>query len=446
MEKKIDLLNEPILTALTKLAVPIMATSLVQMAYNLTDMAWIGRLGAGAVTAVGSAAMYSWLSQGIVDLAKIGGQVKVAHALGAGNEDAAAQYAKGAIQMGILFAFLYSMLTIFGAERLIGFFGLKDPVIIHNAQNYLRIVCGLIYFSYINSVLTGIMTAMGDSRTPFKANAIGLAANMFLDPLLIFGLGPVPAMGVIGAAVATVSAQATVTVIFVLAVLREKYVFGKFRLFSATPRRYLKDMIRIGFPTSMQNLIYASISMVLTRLVAGWGDTAVAVQRVGGQVESVSWMVGEGFAAAVNSFTGQNYGAKRLERVKKGFSTAIRMMVVWGIFTSALLIFMAEPLFAIFIREPDVLAAGIDYLRIIGTCQLLMLVELTSIGAFAGLGKTAIPSALSIILTSARIPLALLFSAAGLGLNGVWWALTVSSMAKGCIFYVSYRAVLRKLK
>lgn len=445
MNKKIDLLNEPILAALTKLAVPIMATSLVQMAYNLTDMAWIGRLGAGAVTAVGTAGMYGWLSQGIVDLAKIGGQVKVAHALGAGNEEDAAQYAKGAIQMGILFAILYALTAIFGAKHLIGFFGLKDPEIIRNSENYLRIACGLILFPYINSVLTGIMTAMGDSKTPFKANAIGLAANMFLDPVLIFGLGPVPAMGVVGAALATVSAQITVTVIFILAVSREKMVFSKIRLFSFTPRRYIREMVRIGFPTSIQNLIYAGISMILTRLIAGWGDTAVAVQRVGGQVESVSWMVGEGFAAAVNSFIGQNYGGRNLDRVKKGFSTAVKMMTIWGVFTSGLLIIMAEPLFAIFIREPDVLAAGIDYLRIIGTCQLFMLIELTSIGAFAGLGKTAIPSVLSIILTSARIPLAYLFSYLGLGLNGIWWALTVSSIAKGCIFYVSFRAILRKL-
>ena len=121
-------------------------------------------------------------------------------------------------------------------------------------------------------------------------------------------------------------------------------------------------------------------------------------------------------------------------------------MCIRDSFTTGLLIFMAEPLFAIFIHEPDVLAAGIDYLRIIGTCQLFMLVELTAIGAFAGLGKTVIPSVLSIVLTSARIPLAILFSNAGLGLNGIWWALTVSSIAKGCIFYVSFRAVLRKLK
>lgn len=446
MKKKVDLLNEPILPALTKLAVPIMATSLVQMTYSLTDMAWIGNLGAGAVTAVGSAGMYSWLSQGIVDLAKIGGQVKVAHALGAKDEKSAAQYAKGAIQMAVLFALLYGMIAIFGAKHLIGFFGLKDPMIVEGAQNYLRIVCGMIMFPYINSVLTGLLTAMGDSKTPFKANVIGLAVNMVLDPFLIFGIGPFPAMGVIGAAVATVLAQVTVTTIFILTVRREKTLFGGFRLFSATPRRFLKEMIRIGFPSSIQNLIYAGISMILTRLVAGWGDTAVAVQRVGSQVESVSWMVAEGFAAAVNSFTGQNYGARSFERVKKGYSTAIKMMLVWGLFTTVLLVGFAEPLFRIFIREPDVLAAGVDYLRIVGLCQIFMLVELASIGAFAGLGKTAIPSVLSITLTTARIPMALLLSSTGLGLNGIWWALSISSTAKGCIFYVSFRMILRKLK
>ena len=82
MKRNIDLLHEPILPALTRLALPIMATSLVQMAYNLTDMAWIGLVGADAVAAVGSASMYTWFSQGVSNLAKMGGQVKVAHALG----------------------------------------------------------------------------------------------------------------------------------------------------------------------------------------------------------------------------------------------------------------------------------------------------------------------------------------------------------------------------
>lgn len=445
MSKNVDLLHEPILPALTKLAVPIMATSLVQMAYNLTDMAWIGRLGAGAVTAVGTAGMYTWLSQGVIDLAKIGGQVKVAQTLGAGDEKNAGQFAKTAFQLGLVFAILIGLLAVTQAGSLIRFFGLRDTWIIENSEKYLRITCGAIIFAYLNAVFTGVFTATGDSRTPLKANAIGLLSNMVLDPALIFGIGPFPVMGVVGAAVATVTAQMVVTFIFVLSAFRERIVFDKFKLFSKPSVRHIREIVRIGFPAAIQNIIYASISMVLTRLVTSFGDTAVAIQRVGGQVESISWMTAEGFAAALNSFTGQNYGAGQYKRVKRGYMTAVRMIVVWGLFTTAVLVFLSEPIFHVFIREPEVLAAGSEYLKILGYSQLFMCVELLTVGAFAGLGRTMIPSILSIVLTSSRIPMAIIFSGTALGLNGIWWALTVSSVIKGIVFFLSYQVALRRL-
>lgn len=445
MSRNIDLLHERILPAMSRLALPIMATSLVQMAYNLTDMAWIGRLGAGAVTAVGTAGMYMWLSQGFIDLAKIGGQVKVAQALGAGDEKDAGQFAKTAIQLGLLCSLIIGLLAFFQSHSLIRFFGLRDSWIIENAETYLKITGGGIVFSYMNAVLTGLFTASGDSRTPLKANAAGLVVNMVLDPVLIFGLGFFPVMGVTGAAVATVAAQMVVTVIFILSALRERLVFDKFFLFSLPSARHIREIVRIGFPTSIQNIIYSSISMVLTRLVTGFGDTAVAIQRVGGQVESISWMTAEGFAAALNSFTGQNFGAKQYQRVKKGYSTAVGMMILWGALTTCILVFLAVPIFRIFIQEEGVLHEGSQYLKILGYSQIFMCVELLTIGAFAGLGKTLIPSVLSIILTSMRIPLALVLSATSLGLDGIWWAITISSVVKGIIFFLSCRLLLRRL-
>lgn len=438
MKQKVDLLRESILPGLTKLAVPIMATSLVQMAYNLTDMAWIGRLGSGAVTAVGSAGMYTWFSQGFAILARTGGQVKAAHSLGAGEEKEASLYAGGAIWLGLIFALLYGMVSVFGADPLIGFFGLQDPGTIASAKQYLRIAGGLVVFSYLNSILTGLFTATGDSRTPFRANVAGLLFNVVLDPVLIFGIGPFPAMGAVGAAAATVLSQLAVSLIFWGKVRQETQLFADFSLFRRIPFGYIREIVRIGLPAAVQNLIYAGISMILTRLVAGWGDKAVAVQRVGSQIESVSWMVGDGFAAAINAFIGQNYGARQMERVKRGFYTAMAMTAVWGICTTSLLYFGAGPLFSIFIAEPDVLAGGVEYLRIIAFSQLLMLVEQTAIGAFSGLGKTLYPSVVSVTLTSARIPLAYLFSGAGLGLAGVWWALTVTSDAKGIFLFFSF--------
>lgn len=445
MSKKIDLLNGHIFTSLTGLALPIMATALVQTAYSLTDMAWIGRVGSPAVAAVGAASMYTWLSSGVVTLAKMGGQVKVAHCLGSKKYKEAASYASGAIQMGVVFAIVYALITVLGAGPLIGFFGLSDVSIVHNAQIYLKITCGLILFSYLNAIITGILTAMGDSKTPFIANVIGLVINMILDPVLIFGIGPFPQMGVTGAAAATVFAQMIVTVVFLLVIRRDQMVFDKVRLLEKVPVEHMKIMVRIGLPAAVQNLIYTSISMVLTRFVAGFGDSAVAVQRVGSQIESISWMTADGFAAAINSFVGQNYGGRKYRRVKQGYMTAVLVMFVWGLFCSALLIGFPSQIFGLFIREPEVLPMGVGYLVVLGFSQMFMCIELTTVGALSGLGKTFLCSVLSVVLTSARIPLAMVLSHTALGLNGIWWAFTISSVLKGILFFICFIVVSGKL-
>lgn len=446
MKKNVDLLREPILPALTRLAVPIMATSLVQMAYNLTDMAWIGRLGAGAVTSVGTAGLYIWLSQGIVDLSRVGGQVKVAQSLGSGNEQEAGEYAKGAIQIGIFLAVVFGISSVLCAGPLIGFFGLESPVIISESERYLQITGGAILFSFLNAVLTGILTAEGDSKTPFKANVAGLACNIVMDPVLIFGLGPFPVMGVEGAAVATVGAQLVVTILFILAVKQDKIVFNKFKLFTKTSIHHVRGIIRIGFPASVQKIFMASISMILTRLVAGWGDTAVAVQRVGSQIESISWMTAEGFGAALNSFTGQNYGAGQNKRVKHGYFASLKIMALWGLLTTVMLIGLATPIFSVFITDPEVLIPGRDYLMILGVSQLFMCVEILTTGAYSGLGRTMLPSVSGTILTVLRVPMAMVLSATVLGLNGIWWAITLSSVLKGVLLLICYLVTLKGLK
>ncbi|WP_124067643.1 MATE family efflux transporter [Clostridium sp. E02] len=441
MNRKIDLLKGPIFTSLTELAIPIMVTALVQMAYNLTDMAWIGMVGSPAVAAVGAGGMYVWLSQGVVALAKMGGQVKVAHSLGEGKKEKAAIYASGAIQMAIIFAFLYGALTFFGAKILIEFFGLSDFETILNAQGYLKITCGLIVFSFLNSIFTGILTAMGDSKTPLTANVIGLVLNMILDPLFIFGAGPLPGFGVQGAAAATVLAQCSVTLIFLLVVRKDRVVFDQVRILQRIPWNYMNSMIRIGFPYAVQNLIYTSISMVLTRFVAGFGDMAVAVLRVGGQIESISWMTADGFAGAINSFVAQNYGAKQYHRIKKGYFTAVGVMFVWGLFSTFLLIVFPRQIFGLFLHEPDVISLGIRYLVILGFSQMFMCVELTTVGALSGLGKTLLSSVISITFTTARIPLAIILSSIGMGLDGIWWAFSISSMIKGILFFFCFLKV-----
>lgn len=432
MKTRINLLEGNILPALSALALPIMATSLIQMAYNLIDMIWIGKIGASAVASVGAAGMFMWLSNGLATLAKMGGQIKVGHALGAQKKEDAASYAQSSIQMGIVFAIAFGILSVVFADEMIGFFQLNSAQVIQDAKLYLMITCGLVIFSFMNQIFTGILTAMGNSRTSFIATGIGLVLNIVLDPLFIFGFGAIPPMGVAGAAIATVLAQLVVMLLFLYTILRDTVLFCDVHILHSYSSQHTREIFRIGLPSAVQSMLFSGISMVIARLIAGWGDAAVAVQKVGSQIESISWMTAEGYAAALNSFVAQNHGAKNTDRIREGYRLSMIVMLSWGVFCSLVLIVFPQVIFQVFIQEADVLPMGVDYLRILGVSQLFMCMEITTAGAFSGLGKTLPPSIVSITLTGARIPMAILLGR-WLGLNGVWWAITISSIGKGIV-------------
>lgn len=441
--RKTDLTKGPILPSLAGLALPIMATSLIQMAYNLIDMLWIGRIGSAAVAAIGAAGMYMWLSNGLATLAKMGGQVKVAHALGAKKEEEAAEYAQSALQLSLIFGIGFGLISVVAATPMISFFKLNSASVIADAEIYLQITCGGVVFSFLNQVFTGVLTAMGNSRVTFVATTIGLVFNIVLDPVLIFGLGVLPAMGVVGAALATVFSQVIVTVIFVGVAYKDHVVFRKIHLLTHFHKESMAQIVRIGFPIGIQSMFFTAISMIIARMVAGFGDAAVAVQKVGSQIESISWMTAEGFGAAVSAFMAQNLGAGSKERIIKGYKVAIGLEIVWGILCTVLLIVFPDYIFKIFITEKEILPMGVDYLKILGVAQFFMCIELTTAGAFTGLGKTIPPSITSIVLSAVRIPIASLLVAGGMGLNGIWWSITISCILKGIVMFVWFLYYLK---
>lgn len=437
-----NLTEGPILKVLAELALPIMASAFLATAYNITDMAWVGMLGAKAVAGVGVGGMYVWLSQGLSTLAKVGGQVYVAQALGEGKREEAKKYGIAALQMGILFGMLFGAICLCFTNPLVSFFGLTDEVAIYSAKTYLKIACGLVIFSYISQILTGIYTAQGDSKTPLKANFFGLVMNMILDPMLILGIGPFPRMEAAGAAFATVIAQMVVMIVLILECKNGILAGGK--IFTVPEYPYWKKVGMTGWPIALQTSVYCMISMVLSRLVGSFGDDAIAIQRVGGQIESISWNTADGFSTAMNAFAAQNYGARNMERVKKGYSISMLAVGAWGAIVALIFFIIPEPISAIFFHEADVIRLSVDYLMIIGVGEAFMCVELMSVGAISGLGNTKICGLLSILLTGMRIPLAYFLSGTALGLNGVWWALTISSICKGIAFYFAFQREYKK--
>ena len=431
-----NLTKGPILKTLTKLAIPIMASSFLGTLYNITDMAWIGLLGSKAVAGVGVGGMFTWLSQGLAAMARMGGQVQVAQCIGRGERDRAHGFAQAAVQLATLMGMAYAVISLLFTRQMVAFFQLTDLEAQTAALSYTKIACGLIVFSFLTLTMTGLYTAQGDSKTPFLANLIGLVTNMILDPVLILGPGPFPKLGVVGAAIATVTAQAIVMMMMILGVIIQKKenVLKGIRLTAKIPKEYLGGLCRIGIPTAIQGMAYCAISMVLTRMVSAYGAEAVATQRVGGQIESISWNTADGFAAALNAFIAQNYGAGKMDRVRKGYRASLWTVGIWGLLISFVFIFF---------HEPKAVATAVGYLVIIGFSEAFMCVELTTVGALSGLGRTRLCSIISITFTSARIPLAIILGGL-IGLSGIWWALSVTSIVKGIIFTCTFLWITRK--
>ena len=440
-----NLTKGPILKTLTKLAIPIMASSFLGTLYNITDMAWIGLLGSKAVAGVGVGGMFTWLSQGLAAMARMGGQVQVAQCIGRGERDRAHGFAQAAVQLATLMGMAYAVISLLFARQMVAFFQLTDLEAQTAALSYTKIACGLIVFSFLTLTMTGLYTAQGDSKTPFLANLIGLITNMILDPVLILGPGPFPKLGVVGAAIATVTAQAIVMMMMILGVIIQKKenVLKGIRLTAKIPKEYLGGLCRIGIPTAIQGMAYCAISMVLTRMVSAYGAEAVATQRVGGQIESISWNTADGFAAALNAFIAQNYGAGKMDRVRKGYRASLWTVGIWGLLISFVFICFPQAIADIFFHEPKAVATAVGYLVIIGFSEAFMCVELTTVGALSGLGRTRLCSIISITFTSARIPLAIILGGL-IGLSGIWWALSVTSIIKGIIFTCTFLWITKK--
>ena len=410
--KKLNLLEGRIVPLLIKLTLPIIGTSFLEMAYALIDMLWIGKLGASSIAAVGVAGMFSWLSQGL------------------------------AIQLGIIFALLFSFCTVVFSSFFIGLFGLSSQATINQAINYLRITCGLIIFNFLNIIMTGILNASGDSQTPFQCNSVGLLLNIVLDPFFIF----VCDLGVVGAALATVLAQVSVFLLFMRHNFKKNTLLKHISLKKVYSKFYYKNILRIGFPLGLQSMLFSVCSMVVAAFVAEFGDAAVAAQKVGTQVENISWCMATGFQTSINAFISQNYGAGKYDRVEKGYRTMLVFSILWGIVCTSLMVFFPNVIYGFFTDDLMVTQIGENYLRIVGLSETFMILELMISGSFSGLGETIPPSITSIIFTLGRIP-AILLILNTFHLNGIWWVISFSGIIKGLVNFIwFYKYKKRTLK
>lgn len=428
--KKIDLTEGRAIKVLTTLAVPIMGSSLLQFTYNLVDMIWVGGLGTGAVASIGSSSFFIGLGYSISSLVVIGTGIKVAHAIGRKEESEVKEYINAGLLLNAIIGLIFGLVLILGGRSLIGFLHLNNPIVEKDAYLFLAFSAPTLFFTFFNFLYTRILGSFGNNKLAFKINAVGVIANVILDPLFIYGFK----LGVSGAAIATMLAN---IIMFALYLIKSSGVL-KYNFEIKIDYKKVKEIITLGFPMAAQRILFTIINILLARIIAIFGSDAIAAQKIGLQIESISYMVIGGLHGAIAAFTGQNFGAKKYDRIKEGYSTALKIGMVYSLFMAFIFLFFSTPFIKIFVRDEETIVIAKAYLQVVAFAQVFSTVEIVSNGFFTGIGKPKISSIISVIFTSLRIPIALVLIKP-FGLIGIWISISVSSILKGSVAYLLYR-------
>lgn len=433
--KKIDLTKGKVLNVLTALALPIMGSSLLQFAYNLIDMLWVGGLGSDAVASIGSSSFFIGLGYSINSLVVIGAGIKISHAIGKKENDKVKEYINSGLAINFFIAVVYALILIFLGKNFIEFLSLDNPIVEQQSYYYLAINGPILFFSFFNFLYSRIFGSFGNNSGALKISAIGIVVNIILDPIFIY----IFKLGVIGASLATLVAN---ILMYILYKIKSN---GLLKYDKSINVDYIKikEIIKLGFPMAFQRVLFTFVNIILARIIAIFGTNAIAAQKIGLQIESITYMAIGGLNGAISSFTGQNFGAKKFRRIKDGYSTALIIGISYSLLMSLIFIFFKEPIIKLFIRDINTSIIAYGYLQAVAYSQAFSTIEMVSNGLFTGLGKPKIPATISIIFTILRIPMALILMKS-YGINGVWWSIAISSILKGSVAYLIYKLKVSK--
>lgn len=432
--KKIDLTKGKVINVLTVLALPIMATSLLQFTYNLIDMLWVGALGSDAVASVGSSSFFVGLGYAINSMVVIGTTIKLAQAIGRKEIEKEKEYINAGLVINLIIALSYGLLLIFCGKIFIDFLNLNNTIVERNSFYYLAINGPILFFGFFNMLYSKIIGSYGNNKIALIISAIGIVSNIILDPIFIYIFN----MGVSGAALATLVAN----IIMFLLYRRKSMSFLRYYRGVKLDFVKVKEICVLGIPMSFQRVLFTLINIVLARIIGGFGANAIAAQKIGLQIESITYMVIGGLHGAISSFVGQNFGAGKYNRIKEGYKTALKLGILYSLMMVFVFVFLNRPIIKLFISENETIIIAADYLRIVAFSQIFSTIETISNGTFTGIGLPKIPSIISIVFTALRVPMALML-VGRFGVNGVWMSISISSILKGITSYIMYLIVVK---
>jgi len=432
-----------------RFAIPMLVGHMFQQLYTFVDQIIVGRfLGKEALASVGASFPIIFTLIALIIGISVGGTIVISQYFGAKNYDKVKRAIDTLFIILAAFAVVMTVVGLTFSEQIFRLIKLPEELI-PTANTYFSIyVAGLVVFFGYNGV-AAVLRGMGDSTTPLYFLILATILNIGLDLLFIVKLG----MGIEGAALATIIAQGAA---FAVAVV---YLNHNHDLIQFNIREFsfdfeiFKQSLRIGLPTGLQQTFVALGMTALLGIVNGFGTNVVAAYTAAGRIDSLAIIPSMVFSQALSTFVGQNIGAGKVERVRRGLWRTMLMASGVAVVMSVLLILFKYPLMTLFTHDPAVVRIGGDYLTIVTSFYLLFTWMFIFNGVMRGAGDTLIPMFMTLIsLWLVRIPAALLlsqetvqifsltFRGAGLGEAGIWWSIP-AGWAVGMILSVIYYRV-----
>lgn len=363
-QNRARLLEGPVGPTLSRLAVPMVFGILSMVAYNLADTFFVGQLGSDQLAALSFTfpvvLTIASLAQGI----GMGTSAVVSRAVGAAQYDRVRRLTADSLILGLTVVGVFAGVGLLTIDPLFALLGARG-VILDYIREYMEVWYLGMIFVVVPMIGNNIIRATGDSRTPGMVMVIGAAANVILDPLLIFGLGPLPALGIRGAATATLIGRGiTFCVAMYVLIVREKLLTLQTDPIKEVFRSWL-EILHIGIPTAGARMIIPVGQGVVTRIIAGYGAAAVAGYGVATRIEFFSLAALNALSSVVPAFIGQNFGAGKIDRVREGFREARNFSFYVGGAFFLVYLFLAPRIAGLFNADPTVVATASLYMRVV---------------------------------------------------------------------------------
>ncbi len=422
-----QLLQGPILPVLIKLAVPMIIAFGFQTSYNFFDRYFVSRLGDLATAAIGMAFTVQLFIIAVGAGIGVGINSFIARNLGAGNQEGARLTALHAFLLALVLGLAIMVGGWLLQERMFRAMGAEGQVLQYILE-YLTIIFGFTPIVLLGMFSNNIFRGWGDTVYPMIFMVTGTTLNFLLDPLLIFGIGPFPALGIRGAAWAT-GISRTVALLFVLYIMfiKKQPVALSFRAFRYAPS-IVKGIFQVGFPSSLSQLLSSITMGLFFFFLKPFGEVAKAAYTIVFTYDMVAFLPVVGIAQAVTILTGHNFGAGDLERTRAVFRSGIKLsLLLMG--TVAVMVSLSPATFAgVFARSATVLTVASHALRIVAPGYIFYGFFLISNASFQGLGmgRQYLWANLARLYLF-QVPLVLLGSWLQ-GVNGVWGGLLVGNV------------------